>query len=103
MAGLSIERMFMHLGLGQVKLKGKVIDYGAGADHPDYLGFLGEKVRNLTATDFYIEGKNIIKLDLEQKFHLSQTYDNFLCLNVLEHIYSTRKLLRSININLNKG
>lgn len=88
--GKSLGRTLMNCCLSEFELTGGIIDLGSGSERASYYRFLEfREPYNLTYSDYYKTGANIIKLDLEKTFPLEQdVFDCVICFNVLEHVYS---------------
>jgi len=93
--GKGIGRILMNHVLTEVEVGGKIIDLGAGTDKASYNRFLKfQEPYQVTYTDFYQSGENLVKLNLEEKFNLPDNhFDNILCFNTLEHIYNYQNVL----------
>lgn len=94
--GKSLDRTLMNYSLSWFELSGNILDLGSGSDSASYNRFLKYKEPyNVTYSDYYSSGKNIIKLDLEKPFKIEQnTFDYIMCFNTLEHIYNFRNVVR---------
>lgn len=88
--------------MGLKPVKGKTIDLGSKSGSSGYYGFLNIDKDDVTFSDFYSEGENIVKLNLEKEFPEIGTFDNALCFNTIEHIFNTKNLLEQSNKILNK-
>ena len=93
--GKGIGRILMNFALNKVEISGKIIDLGAGTPKASYNRFLRfKKPFNVTYTDFYEEGENLVKLNLEEKYSLpDDNFDNILCFNALEHVYNYQNVV----------
>ena len=94
--GNSLERSLMNFALREVKIYGKVIDLGSGTSSPSYSKYLDMKeVGDITVTDYFRGGRDVVRLDLEKPFpKLWKNFDFVLCINTLEHIYSFKNVIR---------
>lgn len=94
--GKTIGRTFMNVALRDVALSGAILDLGSSTESASYHRFLKyQEPHTLTFTDWYKEGGNIIKLDLEKPFHLgNDQFDYITCFNVLEHVYHTENIIK---------
>ena len=99
--GKSLERSMMEVSLSSVNVSGKIIDLGAGSTNPSYLQFIKGDTKDITFTDYYKTGKNLLSIDLEKKFKLKEKYDYIFCINVFEHIFNANQLAESISKHLN--
>lgn len=94
--GNSLLRSFQNLEIQkQVKINGKSLDLGAKSDEQSYNEYITKDVNlEMTYTDFFNKGKNLLSFDLNYKFPIDdESYQNILIFNVLEHIYDTRNVL----------
>jgi SAM-dependent methyltransferase len=80
--------------LSKLKLHGQVLDLGSGKQTPSYYQFIPNPENfQVTLTDYYRPGRNVINLDLNQPFSLKQKYDIVMCCNVLEHVTNTDNVI----------
>ena len=103
--GKSLARILMNQTLTDVTITGDIIDIGSGSDSASYNRFLKfKKPYNIIFTDFYKNGKNIIKLNAENKFDIKdKTYDVVLCFNLLEHVFNYRNVVTESHRILKKS
>jgi SAM-dependent methyltransferase len=94
--GKSIYRALQNQRLMQIKVSGKGIDLGAKSEKSSYYKFLQIAPNTqITFTDLYSEGPNIIKIDLESPFEIDDNSQDFLILmNVIEHLYNYENCTR---------
>lgn len=93
--GKSVTRSLQNLEFEKITLKGNIIDLGAKNSSSTYYNFLNiENDHKITFVDYYVDGPNIVKIDLEDKFKLiSNSYDNIILNNTLEHLYDYKNCL----------
>jgi len=103
--GKSFSRILLNYSLRNLELTGKILDLGSGSDSASYNRFLTfRKPYEITYTDFYKEGPNLLKLNLENRFNIrDKTYDFVLCFNVLEHIYNYQNVISESHRILKKS
>jgi SAM-dependent methyltransferase len=90
--GKSLYRSLHNLSLVGTKLVGRTIDLGSKNGTSSYYRFL--QAEDVTYVDYYEGGENVVRVDLEQTLPLgSQTYDNVILFNTLEHIQNSQGLL----------
>ena len=91
--------------LSEFELTGDIIDLGSGSERASYYRFLKfNEPYNLTFSDYYKAGANIIKMDLEKTFPLEHdSFDCVMCFNVLEHVYSFENVVKESYRILKKG
>lgn len=97
--GKTPSRVFMNHCLNDMKLKGDILDLGAGSANPSYYSSLFfEKPYSMTRIDNFKEEKDILKIDLEKPLNTigDNIYDYVLCFNLLEHIYNYNQLVNEI-------
>lgn len=99
--GKSLYRALHNCSLKGVCLKGRSIDLGSKNGTSSYYRYI--KVDDVTYVDYYEGGENVVRLDLEKELPIdSETYDNVIMFNTLEHIQNyqllvaeTARILRS--------
>ncbi|NQT04490.1 MAG: methyltransferase domain-containing protein, partial [Dehalococcoidia bacterium] len=94
--GKSLSRILRDYTLSQAELSGKVLDLGSGSDSPSYKKYLRCKEPfSIVYSDYYEEGPNLVKIDLEKPFEIeNDSYDFVTCLSALEHIYNFKNVIR---------
>ena len=94
--GESLSRTLRDYTLSQVELSGKVLDPGSGSDSPGHRRLLRYKEPfSITYSDYYKEGMNLVKINLEEPFEIEQSSYNYVtCLSALEHIYNFKNVIR---------
>jgi len=105
MRGKSLYRTLMNYCLSEFELKGNIIDLGSGSERASYYRFLKfREPYNLTYSDYYKTGANLIKLDLEKPFPLEHdSFDYVMCFNVLEHVYRFENVVKESYRVLKRG
>jgi len=103
--GKSFSRILMNHALSEIELSGNILDLGSGSDSASYNRFLKYKdPRNVTYSDYYIEGEGFMKINLEEPFVIqSKSFDYVLCFNTLEHIYNYKNVIKESYRILKKG
>lgn len=93
--GKSLARTLLNFNLKEIELAGAVLDLGSKSSKASYNRFfkLADNCR-LTYTDWHEEGKDIVKLNLEERFLIEDNkYDFITCFNVLEHVFNFNNLV----------
>ena len=103
--GKSLGRILRDYTFSEIELSGKVLDLGSGSDSPSYRQFIRYREPfSITYSDYYEEGENLVKLNLEEPFEIEkESFDCVVCLSVLEHIYDFRNVVRESHRILKKG
>ncbi len=99
--GKSIARTLMNQAVSELTASGAILDLGSKSDEASYNRFLkltdrtdGTNRTNVTYTDISGDGKNVVRLDLEEPFPLDDSmYDTVTCFNTLEHIYNYQNVV----------
>ena len=81
------------------------MDLGSGSGSPSYRRFIRFKQPfNITGVDYYKEGKNILIINLEERFNIKpNSFDCVMCFNTLEHIYNFKNVIRESHRILRRG
>ena len=103
--GKSLYRTLMNYCLSEFELEGDIIDLGTGSEQASYYRFIKfKKPYNVTYTDYYRTGANLVKLDLEAPFPFERgSFDRVMCFNVLEHVYRFENVVKESYRILKKG
>lgn len=103
--GKPLDRTLMNYALSEFELSGNILDLGSGSDSASYNRFLKyKKPFRITYSDYYNEGKNLIKINLEEPFEIEQnSFDCVMCFNTLEHIYNFKNVIKESYRILKKG
>jgi SAM-dependent methyltransferase len=104
----SLPRILLNLSLKKQpfdRLSGKVMDLGAKSDESSYYRFLEkDRTADLHFCDYFTEGPNLMKIDLEKPFPASLNgFDFILCFNTIEHIFNTDNLISESSRIMKKG
>ena len=79
--------------LANLKLTGTFLDLGGGR-HSEYHKFLSSSEKNIHTANLEDSGACDFSVDLEKPLAIpSSSYDNVVCLNVLEHIYNFQNVI----------
>lgn len=101
--GSSVSRAFENYKLSKINLNGLILDIGSGIE-PDYIDFIP---RSKKAVIKSLDPKIGLKTDFEVDNipTKSNKYDTVLLLNVIEHIYNYKNILRESHriIKRNEG
>lgn len=94
--GKSIYRTLMNYALSEFELSGEILDLGSGSDSASYNRFLKYKDPfRVTYSDYYKNGKNLIKINLEEPFEIERNrFEYVMCFNTLEHIYNFKNVAK---------
>jgi SAM-dependent methyltransferase len=85
---LSILREEQYRRLSKLKLQGNFLDLG-GSRHSAYHLLLSSSEKNIHTANLEGAGETDFSVDLEKTLSIpSSSYENIVCLNVLEHIYN---------------
>ncbi|MFC1969085.1 methyltransferase domain-containing protein, partial [Chloroflexota bacterium] len=86
----AVYRVLMNYTLSGIEITGNGIELGSGPASGSYRRFFREILPvNITYVDYFSNGQNVLRLDLESPLKLeSNLYDFILCFNTLEHIYN---------------
>lgn len=94
--GKSLARILVNLFAAQFSVGGEIVDLGSKSSSGSYhraLRFI--QPYKIVHTDLYAAEPDVMALDLEQPFPLSDaTQDVVLCFNVLEHLFNAPQALR---------
>jgi hypothetical protein len=102
--GDSIMRITHNIFLNKISLRGKIANLGSGKNYKNLFKLFKSINGEIIHYDFYKFDKNIIKIDLENKFNLiRRNIDVILLFNVLEHIKNYPILVNSLKSSLKKG
>ena len=96
MKGHSLARICQNADIEKTVIAhGSVIDLGSKDSKSSYFQHMTEDGSpDYTFVDYFHEGDNIIKADLEKPINMSQnSFDTVLLFNVLEHIYNTKNII----------
>jgi len=101
----SLNRILRDYTCAQEELSGRILDLGSGSDSPSYKKYLRCKEPfSIVYSDYYEEGTNLVKIDLEKPFAIeNDSYDFVTCFSVLEHIYDYRNVIRESSRILKRG
>jgi len=93
--GKSLHRILTNTACRSVTLSGKVIDLGARNDQSSYHRFfVREPDAELQYADLHAGAPNVVTIDLEQSFPLSDArFDHVILIHVLEHLLDGRRCL----------
>ena len=78
---------------------GKLLDAGSKSLSSSYYRYLDlSRVKSKTFVDYYYsDNSNILKIDLEEKLSINDCdFDSILLMNVLEHVYNHKLLLKEL-------
>jgi len=91
----TVYRVLSNYILSGIALTGNGIELGSGSASGSYRRFFREILPvNITYVDYFSNGQNVLRLDLEAPLKLdSNHYDFVLCFNTLEHIYNYGNLV----------
>lgn len=103
--GKLLGRILRDYTFSKIELSDKVLDLGSGSDSPSYKLFMRYKEPfSITYSDFFKEGENLVKLNLEEPFEIEkESFDCVTCFSVLEHIYNYENVIRESHRILKKG
>lgn len=92
--GKTVNRLLMNHALKNISVDGKILDLGAGNIRSSYFDFLKvDKNSEVTSVDALPDRKPDVVANLENGIPLlEQSFDEVLCFNLLEHIFSFQKL-----------
>jgi len=90
-------RVFHNNFLSDIKINGKVIDIGSGKNN-SYFNYLKSDDIEVFYADGVVSDKpNFIKVDLEKNLNIeSESFENVILFNVLEHIVNHKNLIKEI-------
>ncbi len=93
--GRSVGRVIQNLFIKKnITMVGNAIDLGSGSSKKSYYPFIKNAATKKTFCDFYSKGKNVVNMNLEDKFLLKDDhYDTVLAFNVLEHIFNYNQFI----------
>ena len=97
--GKSLWRTLCNIKISELNIYGDLLDAGSKNLSASYYRYLDtSKVKKTTFVDYYSEEcDDIVKIDLEKVIPLaSYSYDTILLMNVLEHIYNHKLLLKEL-------
>ena len=103
--GASLLRAHQNLDFkNRVSVHGNTIDLGAKDAKYAYHNYIHKAEDcEMTYTDLYPKADGIVEVDFNKEFKLdSNSFDNILLFNVLEHVWDTRNLLSECNRILSK-
>ena len=90
---MTLWRELLYKKLSTIKLEGKVLDLG-GSKTSGYHELLGGN-NVITVANMYGSEIPDLKIDLESEFPISnEEFDAVICINVLEHIYNYKGVLK---------
>ena len=90
---MTLWRELLYKKLSTIKLEGKVLDLG-GSKNSGYHELLGGN-NVITVANMYGSETPDLKVDLENEFPISnEEFDAVICVNVLEHIYNYKGVLK---------
>lgn len=91
-------RIFHNNFLSNININGKVIDIGSG-NHNSYFNNLKLDNTEIFYADGVVSDKpNFIKVDLEKNLNIkSESFENVILFNVLEHIVNHKNLIKEIH------
>ncbi|MFA6529131.1 MAG: methyltransferase domain-containing protein [Candidatus Gracilibacteria bacterium] len=96
--GKTLPRILMNLAIkdytAKNPVKGQTIDLGSKSNGMSYNRFLSKEADcKITYTDMEASAKDIVKLNLEEKFKTeSGSYDSVMCFNTMEHIFNFKNI-----------
>lgn len=102
-SGHSIMRITHNIFVNKISLRGRIANLGSGSNYKNFFKLFKSINGEIINYDFYKFDKNIIKINLENKFNLIRhNIDVILLFNVLEHIKNYPILVNSLKSSLKK-
>jgi hypothetical protein len=102
-SGHSIMRITHNIFVNKISLRGRIANLGSGRNYKNFFKLFKSINGEIINYDFYKFDKNIIKINLENKFNLiKHNIDVILLFNVLEHIKNYPILVNSLKSSLKK-
>ncbi len=97
--GKSLWRTLYNIKIADLKVYGDLLDAGSKNIIASYYRYLDiSNIKSSTFVDYYSnESEYLVKIDLEKEIPLkSFSYDSILLMNVLEHVYNHKLLLKEL-------
>ena len=97
--GKSLWRTLCNFKLSEFEVSGNLLDAGSKDLSASYYRYLDlAKVKTKTFVDYYSnKNEKILKIDLEKEIPINSCiYDSIILMNVLEHVYNYKLLLKEL-------